>query len=60
MKEVAGYRSIIGRGERAEKIRTYNYPQDRITDHRLGKNWGNLEMIMDGNLDKVFELTRTL
>ena len=60
MKEVAGYRSVIGRGERAEKIRTYNYPQDRITDHRLGKSWGNLEVIMDGNLDKVFELTKTL
>ena len=60
MKEVAGYRSVIGRGMRSEKIRTYNYPQDRVTDHRLGKNWGNLEVIMEGNLAKIFELTKTL
>lgn len=59
-KTVAGYRSAIGRGMRSEKIRTYNYPQDRITDHRLGKNWGNLEVIVDGNLDKVMELTKAL
>src|SRR3989304_4660705 len=56
MKEVAGYRSVIGRGMRSEKIRTYNYPQDRVTDHRLCKNWGNLEVIMEGNLAKIFEL----
>ena len=60
MKEIAGYRSPIGRGMRAEKIRTYNYPQDRITDHRIGKNWGNLEAIVDGNLDKVLELTKSI
>jgi peptide chain release factor 1 len=50
----------VGTGERSEKIRTYNYPQDRITDHRLSKNWGNLENIMQGNLDKIFELTKEL
>ncbi len=60
LKSIAGYRSVIGKGMRSEKIRTYNFPQDRITDHRLGKNWGNLEVIVDGNLDKVFELTKTL
>ena len=59
-KTVAGYRSAIGRGMRSEKIRTYNFPQDRITDHRLGKSWGNLEAIVDGNLDKVVALTQTL
>jgi len=53
MKEIADYRSPIGRGMRAEKIRTYNYPQNRLTDHRIGKSWGNLESIIDGNLDKV-------
>ena len=58
MHTVAGYRSVIGRGMRAEKIRTYNFPQDRLTDHRIGKNFGRLEEIMDGNLDKVIELTK--
>ena len=50
---VAGYRSAIGRGMRSEKIRTYNYLQDRVTDHRLNKNFHNLESIVDGNLDKI-------
>jgi peptide chain release factor 1 len=60
LKTVAGYRSVIGSGKRSEKIRTYNYPQDRITDHRIGKSWGNLEVIVDGNLDKVIELTKNI
>lgn len=57
MRTIAGYRSMIGRGMRSEKIRTYNYPQNRVTDHRLNKKWGNLESIVDGNLEKVFEET---
>lgn len=48
-------RSIIGRGMRAEKIRTYNFPQNRVTDHRINKSWHNLEDIMDGKLTKVTE-----
>lgn len=60
LKTVAGYRSVIGRGMRSEKIRTYNFPQDRITDHRLHKNWGNLEVIVDGSLEKVIDLTKNL
>lgn len=48
-------RSIIGRGMRAEKIRTYNFPQNRVTDHRIGKSWHNLEDIIEGKLAKVTE-----
>ena len=48
-------RSIIGRGMRAEKIRTYNFPQNRVTDHRINKSWHNLEDIIDGKLQKVTE-----
>jgi peptide chain release factor 1 len=60
LRTVAGYRSVIGRGMRSEKIRTYNFPQDRITDHRIGKSWGNLEAVVDGNLEKVIELTKDI
>lgn len=60
MKTIADYRSPIGKGMRSEKIRTYNFPQNRVTDHRIGKSWGNLETIVDGNLDKVIELTKNL
>lgn len=45
----------IGAAERAEKIRTYNFPDDRITDHRINKKWHNIEKIMEGNLDLIVE-----
>jgi peptide chain release factor 1 len=48
-------RSVIGRGMRAEKIRTYNFPQDRVTDHRINKSFHNLEGIIDGKMQKITE-----
>ena len=53
-EEIASLKSTqVGRGMRNEKIKTYNFPQDRLTDHRLGKSWGNLEVIMDGNIPEA-------
>jgi peptide chain release factor 1 len=45
----------VGTGERAEKIRTYNYPQDRITDHRIAQSFSNLPSVMDGEIDRLIE-----
>ncbi|MFH2118182.1 MAG: PCRF domain-containing protein [Candidatus Paceibacterota bacterium] len=51
--EMGAARSVIGRAMRAEKIRTYNYPQNRVTDHRINVSWHNLESILDGDLTKM-------
>jgi peptide chain release factor 1 len=51
-------RSAIGRAQRAEKIRTYNYPQNRVTDHRINESWYSLDTIMEGYLEKVLLTVR--
>jgi peptide chain release factor 1 len=48
-------RSMIGAGDRADKIRTYNFPQDRVTDHRVGVDLSNLPRVMAGELDKLID-----
>lgn len=57
----ASRRTAVGRGSRAEKIRTYNYPQNRVTDHRVNLSWHNLEAILEGDLtDLIFSLNQEI
>ncbi|OGY17739.1 MAG: hypothetical protein A2784_01290 [Candidatus Chisholmbacteria bacterium RIFCSPHIGHO2_01_FULL_48_12] len=52
-------RLAVGRGMRAEKIRTYNFPQNRVTDHRINKSWHNLEAVMQGHLQDIISALTT-
>ena len=53
--EAADRKAQVGSGDRSEKIRTYNYPQSRVTDHRVGFTSYNLAVVMDGDLDPFID-----
>jgi peptide chain release factor 1 len=55
----AARKSQVGTGERSEKIRTYNFPQDRVTDHRISKSRHNLPAYMDGDIQDMLDGCRT-
>lgn len=60
LKTIGDARSLIGRNKRSEKIRTFNFPQSRVTDHRIKESWHNLPTILEGDLFKVISTTKTI
>ena len=57
-EQAAIRRSLVGSGDRSDKVRTYNYPQNRVTDHRINLTLYNLDKIMEGSLDEIIEALR--
>ena len=54
-KHAAKRKSQVGTGDRSERIRTYNFPQNRVTDHRYGLSWHNLPGMLEGDISQMFD-----